>query len=95
MQLLGFANIAAPLYQLEKSEDIEWTEKTGTAVQVLKLKLASATVQPYPMEGAHVQKTTVASGVAPSGVCELSLDGVRHWHPAAYCSRSLKENEKK
>ena len=91
----GFSMIAAALYRLLTMTEFEWTGAAEEAFMKLKELLTKAPVLHYPVAGADIQITTDASGYGIGAVCEQSTDGGKTWHPLAYCSRTLKEYERK
>ena len=91
----GFSMIAAALYRLLTLTHFEWTGAAEEAFMKLKELLTKAPVLHYPVAGADIQITTDASGYGIGAVCEQSTDGGKTWHPLAYCSRTLKDYERK
>jgi predicted aspartyl protease len=90
--ILGFADIASPLYHLtKKGVRFSWGPEQQQAFDTLKSCLISAPVLAMPMDNATFILDTDASDIGLGAVLSQVQDGVER--PLAYSSRSLNRAE--
>lgn len=89
--ILGFATIAAPLYQLMKNESkiFDWTAECEQAFNTLKLKLTTEPVLTYPNFEKEFVVTTDASATAVGAILEQEGKVIQ------YASKTLLDTQKR
>ena len=91
----GFARIASPLHELtKKGVSFRWTEACQTAFDQLKDKLVEAPVLAYPNFNEKFTLETDAS-VHGLGAILSQFQEDKRFHPVAYASRALSDQEKR